>query len=346
MKADALKLGKIVLTIVSFALLSWLLIHLLAVFGVFVFVAYPIWHFFAPQKTLCFICLSRKNNDFCPFCLQRINKEEGTYPKSFRSAVLNACLILAFTIISFGFVFLESRVLFKLGFPPTPKTVSFVIPSRGSYRIGEIFTMEIEIVGIKTPINAVQTDLAFNPERLEVVDILTADSFANIFIQKEINNGVGYTRLSGGVPNPGFLGDTGVFGTVLFKGKSPGVVQVEFLPSSLVLANDGRGTNVLKELAKASYLILPERISEEEAKLQEKLTKETVVLGEKDEQTQMRFYDEKRVLGAQTQIEKEIQKQQQFSLSRILLDSLEKFDRTVLEIWARPFAFLREIMAK
>ena len=90
------------------------------------------------------------------------------------------------------------------------------------------------------PINAIQADLGFNPEKVEVVDISTQNSFANIFIQKEINNETGYARLTGGLPNPGFFSDRGIFGTVFFRGKQPGVVKIDFLPSSMVLANDGR----------------------------------------------------------------------------------------------------------
>lgn len=91
--------------------------------------------------------------------------------------------------------------------------------------------MKIDITSIKVPINAVQADIGFEPHKLEVVDVSTEDSFANIFIQKEINNEVGYVRLTGGLPNPGFFADRGVFGTVFFKGISPGIVRIEFLPS-------------------------------------------------------------------------------------------------------------------
>lgn len=192
--------------------------------------------------------------------------------------------------------------------------------------------MTIEIVGIKTPINAVQTDLGFDPEKLEVVEISTEDSFANIFIQKEISNETGYARLTGGLPNPGFFADKGTFGTVFFKGKNPGVVKVEFLPSSMVLANDGRGTNVIKELASASYLILPEEVSEEERKQQEVLIK-PVVLGERTEETQMKFYEEEKVLGAR--VGQEIEKEKKLHLGKEVLNSWERFDRFTLSLWSK-----------
>jgi len=194
------------------------------------------------------------------------------------------------------------------------------------------------ITGIKVPINAVQADIGFEPHKLEVVDVSTEDSFANIFIQKEINNEVGYVRLTGGLPNPGFFTDHGVFGTVFFKGISPGIVRIEFLPSSMVLGNDGRGTNVVKDLVTVSYLILPERISEEEEEMQKSASIESVVLGESSENTQMKFYEETKVLGAK--IEQEMQEKPKINLTSIFLDVLEEIDRFVLTLWEKVFSLL------
>jgi len=305
---------------IVFLILSWFLVHFLAVFGLFLALAYPFWWLLNLKRFPCFWCRIKKIKE-CPFS----------------HSLLDSGLILFFTLISFGLVFAESKILFKMGFPPTPKTVTFVIPLKGQHRLGEIFPMKIEITGIKVPINTVQADLGFNPERLEVVDISTQDSFANIFVQKEINNEAGYARLSGGLPNPGFSSDRGVFGTVYFKGKSPGVSKIEFLPSSMVLTNDGRGTNVLRELAAVSYLILPEKISAEEEKMQENLISNSLVLGEKTEQPQMRFYKEEKVLGAQ--VTGEIEKEKRFSLIKVIFEFLERVDRTILTFWEKALSF-------
>jgi len=305
----------IFLRIIAFILASWFLIHILAVFGAFLALAYPLWWLLNLKRLPCLWCRIKKTKE----C-------------SFSHSLLDAGLILVFTLISFGLVFGESKILFKMGFPPTPKTVSFVIPPKGQYRLGEVFPLKIEIAGIKVPINAVQADLGFNPERLEVIDVSTQDSFANIFVQKEINNEAGWVRLTGGLPNPGFFSDHGLFGTVYFKGKSPGVTKIEFLPSSMVLANDGRGTNVLKELSAVSYLILPEKISQEEEDLQKNLISHTV-LGAQPENTQMTFYEEEKVLGEQ--IKTEIQKEKKPALGKILLEILEKIDSFILSFWGK-----------
>lgn len=324
----------ILIKIFALAVFSWILIHLLAVFGIFLSFSYPLWFLLAPKQTYCWFCRVKKEGEYCHFCRQPVRKAEGDSPKSFISACRNALLLLVFSVISLGLVFGESKILFKLGFPPTPKTVSFVIPPKGQYRLEEIFPMRIEIVGIKTPINAVQADISFDLRKAEVVDISTKESFANVFIQKEINNEVGYARLTGGLPNPGFFADRGVFGTVYFKGKNPGLFKVEFLPSSLVLANDSRATNVVKELASASYLILPEKITAEEEKQQQVII-QPGVLGEQTATTtaQLIFYDEGKVLG--TTINREIEKEKEFNLGKTLLGFLEKTDRFILTLWEK-----------
>ncbi len=319
------------LIILPLIVTSWFLIHLLAIFGIFLAIAYPLWWLFAPKQTVCLLCRAGKEGERCFFCRRQINKNEDLSPVNLSSAILNGTLIFVFSLASIGIVFGESQLLFKLGFPPTPKTVSFIIPTKGQYRLGEVFPMKIEIAGIKRPINAVQADLGFEQGKIEIVEISTKDSFANIFVQKEISNESGYTRLTGGLPNPGFFSDKGLFGTVFFKAKSPGIVKIEFLPSSMVLANDGRGTNVLKDLTSVSYLILPERISKEEEELQKTATLSSSVLGESTENTQMRFYEETGVLGVNT--EKEIKKEQDFNPVKIILDVLEKIDRFILSGW-------------
>lgn len=330
-----------ILLILVYIIGSWVLVHILAIFGVFIAVAYPLWWLLLPRQTVCLFCRAKisVNEDYCPLCHRKINKDETLSPRTLTSAVLNGALILVFSLVSFGLVFGESQILFKLGFPPTPKTVSFIIPSKGQYRLGEVFPMKVEIAGIKTPINAVQADLGFEPSKLEVVDISTADSFADIFVQKEINNDGGYARLVGGLPNPGFFSDKGVFGTVFFKGKSPGVAKIDFLPSSLVLANDGKGTNVLKDLASVSYLILPEKISPEEEEMQKTIILQSAVLGESTTSTQMKFFEETSVLGAST--EKEIKKGQQFNPFKIFFDVLEKIDRFILSQGEKVFSIFK-----
>jgi hypothetical protein len=264
-----------------------------------------------------------------------VSKEE-LFPKTFKSIFFNSCIILILSIFSIGIVFGESKLLNKVGFPSTPKTVTFVIPSRSQYRLGEIFGVDVDIFGVKAAINTVQADLSFDPENLQILDISTADSFATVFIQKEMNNSIGYARLTGGLPNPGFGGNQGRFATFYFKGIKPGLARVAFLPTSLVLANDGGGTNVLKEYGTFSYLILPEKLTSEEESLQKTVllgssTSPEDVMGVSSDSPQLHLYQENSVLGVSDPSVKLP------SQSPTSLGLLSKIDAQVLNFWDTLF---------
>jgi len=316
---------------ITYLAASWFLVHAFALMGVFVAAAFPIWWIFAPKLTVCFLCRAQADGSMCPFCRQKINKNEGLTPKTLASALANSMIMLVFSLLSLGVVFTENQVLQRTGLYPVTKTASFVIPSKGQYRLGEIFPIKIEITNNENPINAVQADIGFNPQRLEIQDISTKDSFANVFIQKEINNEAGYARLTGGLPNPGFLENYGVFGTVFFKSKSPGLVKIEFLPTSMVLANDGRGSNILKDLPTMSYLILPDEVSPEEAEEQKKLIRDDNVLGESTA-TQLVFFEDKPpVLGTTVDLTKK--PIQSGKPTNMFMEGIKRIDRTILNFW-------------
>lgn len=330
-----LKKLSFIFIIIAGAISSWLIIHLLAIFGAFVALASPIWWLLFPQKSVCLLCRAEKDGKYCWLCREKIVKKDGTIPKSLLSAILNGFLILSFTIVSLLIVYSESRLLSFFGFPPVSKTASFVIPSKGQYKLGEAFPLKIEIAGIKTPINTVQADLGFDPRVVEVTEISTEDSFANIFIQKEINNKEGYVRLTGGLPNPGFSQIQGPFATVYFRGKTPGPVKIEFLHTSLVLANDGRGSNVLKDYAAVSYLILPEPATVSNAQYpdeKEPTTLRSNTLGETTGRTQMTFYEDS-ILGES--IERDLKISDYGIRLYVFLDGLEQIDRFILSIWEK-----------
>ena len=293
------KLPKVVKVII-FILLFWIAVHFLVLGGLIIVLLYPVWYLLFPHKTLCFICYLKKDGKYCPFCKKSIQRKVSLTPSHLRSAILNSGMIFCFVIFSLGFVYVENKALESLGLLGTQKTASFVIPSKGQYKIGEIFPMKIEMTNFDNPINAVQADIGFDADKVEVVEISTAGSFANIFIQKEINNAEGWARLTGGLPNPGFDGQRGSFGVIYLRGKNPGVVNIKFLESSMVLANDGKGTNILKEFPAASYLIVPEAVTPKEEENQFSYLSQEIALAKKEDSESMVFFEEGSVLGLQT----------------------------------------------
>ena len=175
-------------------------------------------------------------------------------------------------------VFLEKSFLTKLNFI-THQTVTLVAPDTHAFYLNEVFNFDIKVDNITQAINAAQFELNYNPKLLEALDVDFSQSFANIFLEKEVDNNSGYIRVSGGLPNPGITDKQAIFATIYFKAISPGTSPIKILPRSQVLANDGHGTNILKSTDEYQILILPEIASNQEPTTIEALKQSKPVLG-------------------------------------------------------------------
>jgi hypothetical protein len=291
---------KAIFMIVGVLILSYVLVHVFALLGVFIAVAFPLWWILFPQFTACIYCRNTPVGQKCKSCNQIVENRVSP-PKNFRSVVLNTLTILMVSVFSIGTVYLEYKILERTNFlPEKPKLVEFIIPENKQYKIGEIFPVDLEIDTNDVAINAVQTDLSFDTEKLELKKLSLEKSFAQIFIQKEINNESGYLRLTGGLPNPGFNGEKGHFATAYFMAKSAGLVDISYLPSSLVLANNGSGTNILKNYPTITYLIKPEHLTDTEKEMQDSIFSSNV-LGVDSTTNQILFFEDEDdyVMGVQ-----------------------------------------------
>jgi len=315
---------------------SWLLVHTIAVGGALIALAYFVLWITFPLRVPCFLCRLRKNNTPCFGC--GVVPKDGTtsHPRSLRCATYNMLVIMMLSAISLALVFVEMRVLHALK-PNAPSTVSFVFPPDDEHYLGETFPLEIKFAEIETPINAVRADIQFDAERLEVVSVSTERSFASVFIQQEIDNEGGFVRLSGGLPSPGFTGKNGVFGTIYFRAKKPGIASIEYLPSSLALANNNQGVNILKSLSSTSYLILGEAplgnavINTNDASQEN----QEAVLGSQSDVNQMIFF-ENETIETSTPDTQELKVQDQAQESNMLSTGIELMtyvDENILVFW-------------
>lgn len=336
--------------LIFFVFISWIAAHFYALTGIFIALGYPVAWLISPQSVICFSCRTCKPGETCELCRKKTSRNERPFPKNIRSIALNSAILMALAILSIALVIVEMEVLNRFGFTGAKKTARVIIPTQHQYRLGEIFPLALEVTGIETPINAVQIDLGFDADYLQIIEVDKSDSFASIFVQEEINNDFGFFRLSGGLPNPGFGEPQGKFATVYFQTLKPGATEVEFLPSSIILANDGRGTNVLKEMNNIGYIILPEKVSEGQndsimASLQEKA--DIRVLGERSDTnvgTKLDFTTQTQVLGESTTASdsseednlqvnyRERDKTLPTKMFRKIVDVLSVIDRFILDI--------------
>lgn len=131
-----------------------------------------------------------------------------------------------------------------------------ISPLTGTYEVGS--TVDVSFLDDTggEAINAVQADVLFPADKLQVVNPVASTSFISIWVTAPTySNTDGTIHFQGGLPNPGIKTGGGVISTVTFRVKSPGKATLKFLPTSQVLRNDGQGTNILSSTGTAEFTL-------------------------------------------------------------------------------------------
>ena len=138
------------------------------------------------------------------------------------------------------------------------KASLFVSPIRGSFLVDAIFDVSIFIDTGGSDVNSVEVNIKFPPDKLQIVKPSAGKSFISIWISPPAySNDKGTLSFVGGAPNPGINTSSGLVSKVTFRAKKSGVARIEILPSSKVLANDGKGTDILDSVHGGTYTISP-----------------------------------------------------------------------------------------
>lgn len=128
-------------------------------------------------------------------------------------------------------------------------------PASGSYNVGSSFTVGVYVSSSDQSINAASGVISFPTDMLEVSSISKNGSIFTIWADEpSYSNGAGTVSFEGLVPNPGFIGSSGKIITITFRVKSTGTPSLRFSSAS-TLANDGRGTNVIKGIGTAQFTL-------------------------------------------------------------------------------------------
>ncbi len=152
--------------------------------------------------------------------------------------------------------------LLSIGLPASAAAGSASLslsPNQGAFDVGSTFEVSVFLNTGGNSVNAVDVSLKFTPDTLQVVSPTGGTSFVAVWVsQPTYSNTDGTIEFSGGLPSPGINTSAGKVSTITFRAKAPGAASVEILPSSKVLLNDGKGTNVLSSVDRATYtLALP-----------------------------------------------------------------------------------------
>ena len=134
-------------------------------------------------------------------------------------------------------------------------------PSSGAYTVGGTLSVNVYVSSADQAMNAASGVISFPQDKLEVTSLSKTGSIFILWVQEpSFSNSVGTINFEGIVLNPGFTGAAGKIITTNFKVKAAGVATLNFSSGS-VLANDGKGTNILANMNSGTYTLKPVTIT-------------------------------------------------------------------------------------
>lgn len=154
-----------------------------------------------------------------------------------------------FLVVVFSFSF------FIFDFGKTMAASLYFSPSSGLYEVGKTFSVSLYVSSADEAMNAASGVISFPQDKLEVISLSKAGSIFSLWVQEpSFSNSAGTVSFEGIVLNPGFIGSRGKIITITFRAKAGGNAPLTFSSGS-VLANDGKGTNMLTGLGNANFSI-------------------------------------------------------------------------------------------
>ena len=133
----------------------------------------------------------------------------------------------------------------------------YLSPASGSFFVGSTFDVSVFVNTGQENVNAVETNIEFDPNKLQVASPTAGKSFIEIWVaQPDYSNTKGRMSFIGGIPSPGINTSAGLVSTITFRAIAPGQAKISFLDSSKVLRNDSAGTNILTSIGRGVYTLL------------------------------------------------------------------------------------------
>ena len=132
-------------------------------------------------------------------------------------------------------------------------------PATGSFILGSTFDVSVIMNTQDIAVNTIEVELKFPPEKLQLASPSLGKSIVEIWATPpSYSNQEGRIYFVGGITTPGITTSEGIVQSFTFRVVAPGEARVSFGQNSSVLANDGLGTDVLRQTSPAVYrLILP-----------------------------------------------------------------------------------------
>jgi hypothetical protein len=129
--------------------------------------------------------------------------------------------------------------------PESATSALFLTPVRE--KSGNTLTLDLVVDPAGEEINTVSTEISFPTDKLSLTNLSKTNSFCSFFVEEKIDNALGKIKISCVTPYPGTEKMSNVI-SLTFTNLVQGSADINLSDDSMVLANDGYGTNVLKNL--------------------------------------------------------------------------------------------------
>jgi len=186
--------------------------------------------------------------------IEKVKSQKSKVKMKYQKSKIILHFTLLFCILIFAFCILASKASAANG-------SLYLAPSSGTYTVGNTFSVSVMVNTGGVSINAAQGTLTFSPDKLSVTGISKGGSVFSLWTaEPTYSNSSGTISFGGGIPNPGYTGASGKIITITFKARVSGTAPVSW-SSGAVLANDGKGTNILASMGGGNYTLKATTVS-------------------------------------------------------------------------------------
>jgi hypothetical protein len=144
-------------------------------------------------------------------------------------------------------------ILFFVGAHGAYAASLYLTPATGTYKVGDTITAAVYAESTNQAMNAVSGTVSVPSDMFDVLGVSNSGSIVNFWVQEPVKQGSGAT-FEGVVLNPGYTGSAGKIATITMRAKKAGTGSLSFVSAS-ILANDGKGTNLLSGTRGGSYTV-------------------------------------------------------------------------------------------
>ncbi len=152
------------------------------------------------------------------------------------------------------FIFFIFTILFFFLIPKSSSAANFSLSSlKKEVDLNSFFQVEVNLNTKGEKINAMEAKLNFDPEKIQVISLDTANSIFSLFIQKDFDNEKGVITVIAGLPSPGFSGSGQAF-TINLKAVKKGESEIDISSASKILNND-KNNNIFEKSSSLNFSI-------------------------------------------------------------------------------------------